>query len=145
MQSAVDHLSLATWLWWSSSAMRLSRRWKEVRKAPGVNDLVSMLASRMYFELGSYKEALTLLEALKPTTAQLMQERELAILQLASQTGQNDLAKQAAERLFTMRMPPQTQMQVASLMQHWACLKWVRACSSASSVAVVISWRRWLV
>lgn len=118
MQSAVDHLCLAVWLWWGEEREAAIKEMEVVRQTAAVNDLASMLASRMYFETGRYKEAIAQLESLKPTTGQLMQERELAILQLASQSGETALAKQAAERLFAMRLPPQTQMQVANLMQQ---------------------------
>ena len=118
MQSAVDHLCLSIWLWWGGEKEEALKEMEVVRQTATVNDLASMLAMRMYYESGRMKEALAQLESLKPTTAQLMQERELAILQLASQTDNKDLAKQAAERLFAMRLPSQTQMQVANQMQQ---------------------------
>ncbi len=105
IQSAVDHLCLSIWLWWNGEKEESLKEMEIVRQTAAVNDLASMLASRMYFETGQLKESLAQLESLKPTTAQLMQERELAILQLASQAGDKALAKQAAERLFAMRLP----------------------------------------
>lgn len=117
-QSAVDHLSLCVWLWWSEQRDQALQELEEVRKTSVVNDLVSMLSSRMFFEAGRPQDAMAQLEQLKPTTAQLMQERELAIVQLAMQLGQKDRAKQAVERLFAMRLPTQMQGQVKSIMQQ---------------------------
>ncbi len=118
MQSAVDHLCLSTWLWWNNRPDEALVELDAVRQTSAASDLVCMLASKMHFDRGNLKESLAQLQALKPTTAQLMQERELAILQLASQTRDDALAKQAAERLFAMRLAPQTQMQVANIMQQ---------------------------
>ena len=118
MQSAVDHLCFSIWLWWTDRKLEAIQEIEAVEKTAVANDLSAMLASRMYFETGQIDQALKKLQSLKPTTAQLTQERELAILQLASQTHNDEMARRAAERLFAMRLPPQTQMQVASMLQQ---------------------------
>ncbi len=118
MQSAVDHLCYAVWLYWNGKKDGATQELEAMRKTSVVGDLASMLGSRIYFESGRMQEALQLLEQLNPITTELMQERDLAILQVAVKASDHTRARRAAERLFAMRLQPRYEMQIATLMSQ---------------------------
>ena len=118
MQSAVDRLCLASWLWWEDARAAALEQMQEYRKLNVAPELGLVIESRMLFETKQIDAALALLESLKPMNQQMLQDRELAILQLVLQKGDIDRAKQSAERLFALRLDSNTQMQVGELMMQ---------------------------
>src|SRR5690606_35170988 len=72
--------------------------------------------ARLYHERGATREALEVVEQLKPTNQGMLVERELAILQLVLQLGDLDRARQSAQKLFAMRLPSDTEFKLADLM-----------------------------
>lgn len=118
MQSAVDRLAYASWLWWEDSRAAAIEQMQEYRKLNVAPELGMIIESRMLFETQQVDSALTLLESLKPMNQQMLQDRELAILQLVLQKGDLNRAKQSAERLFALRLDSTTQMQVGELMMQ---------------------------
>ncbi|HTU93977.1 MAG TPA: tetratricopeptide repeat protein, partial [Gemmataceae bacterium] len=63
-------------------------------------------------------EALAVLDSITPLDHTTMQQREIAALRLAERTGNVDRARQAAERLFGLRLDAETQVQLAAQMHH---------------------------
>jgi tetratricopeptide (TPR) repeat protein len=118
MQSAVDRLCFGTWLWWEDARAAALEQMQEYRKLNVAPELGLVIESRMLFETKQIDAALALLESLKPMNQQMLQDRELAILQLVLQKGDIDRAKQSAERLFALRLDSATQMQVGELMMQ---------------------------
>ncbi len=118
MQSAIDHLCLSIWLWWRDEHGEALKEMEAVRQTAMANDLVCLLSSRMLYETGRIKEAIAQLQTLKPTTALLLQERDMAILHLALRAEDNELAVQTAERLQAMRLPIQAQSQLVNYLRQ---------------------------
>ena len=63
-----------------------------------------------------YDAALTLLESITPLDTQIMQRREEAVLRLAERTGNLERARQAADRLFGLRLDSDQQLELAGKM-----------------------------
>lgn len=118
LQSAVDRLCFGSWLWWEDSRAAAIEQLQEYRKLNIAPELGLVIESRMLFETKQIDAALALLESLKPMNQQMLQDRELAILQLVLQKGDIERAKQSAERLFALRLDSTTQMQVGELMMQ---------------------------
>ncbi len=118
MQSAVDRLCYGSWLWWEDSRAAALEQLQEYRKLNVAPELGVVIESRMLFETKQIDAALELLESLKPMNQQMLQDRELAILQLVLQKGDMARAKQSAERLFALRLDTSTQMQIGELMMQ---------------------------
>lgn len=116
--SAIDRLCYACWLWWSGDKPAALEQTKKFGELAVGKELAAILQSRMLYELGQVDEALTMLESFKPLNQQMLQERELAILQLALQKEDKVRAKQSAERLFALRLPTNVQLQVANVMHQ---------------------------
>ena len=62
--------------------------------------------------------ALALLDSVTPTDHRVMQAREQAALRLAERTGNVERARQAAERLFGLRLDSETQLDLAARMHR---------------------------
>jgi tetratricopeptide (TPR) repeat protein len=62
--------------------------------------------------------ALALLDSIMPLDHQTMQRRERAALRLAERTGNVGRARQAADRLFGLRLDAETQVELAGKMHH---------------------------
>ncbi|MEM6689171.1 MAG: DUF1583 domain-containing protein [Planctomycetota bacterium] len=80
-------------------------------------DSVRLEAARMAAESKKPDLAMQYLEQIQPLDRSALSIRELATLNLAMQLGQTERAKEAAGRLFGMRLPTATQMQLASSMR----------------------------
>ena len=65
-----------------------------------------------------FDTALALLDSITPLNTQMMQRREDAALRLAERTGNLERARQAAERLFGLRLDPDKQLELASRMHR---------------------------
>jgi tetratricopeptide (TPR) repeat protein len=63
-------------------------------------------------------EALAILESITPLDHTTMQQREVAALRLAVRTGNVERARQAADRLFGLRLDAETQVQLAAQMNQ---------------------------
>ena len=116
LRSAVDRFCYATWLWWEDARAAAIEQMQEYRKLNVAPELGLVIESRMLYETKQIDAALALLDSLKPMNQQMLQDRELAILQLLLQKGDLTRSKQSAERLFALRLDSRTQMQVGDLM-----------------------------
>ncbi len=100
--------------WWAkdpttayNEIVRLSRDF------PEDNDLWIERA-RLAAELKRPREALEALDSISPLDQKTLETRELAAMNLATQLGEIDRAKEAAARLFGMRLDQTTQLSLAS-------------------------------
>ncbi len=116
MLSAIDRLCYASWLWWAQAKEEALAQMNQLRGLNVASDVTAMIESRMLYEANQIDLALEVLESVKPINQQLMQDRELALLQLILQKGDIERAKRSAEKLFALRLPSDTQLQVANLM-----------------------------
>ena len=113
-ESAARHMvrlsAAAFLLHWHDAADQSTQVLTEALAAdPSCNALRVVLA-RLRYDSGDTVGALQVVEAIQPLSSQLLQERELAMLQLASQLGDRDRARQAARRLYAMRLDAETQL-----------------------------------
>ena len=74
--------------------------------------------ARLASELGKPRLALDALDSFDPLDSKMLVRKEMAALNLASRLGDVERSKQAAERLFGMRMDSNTQMALADQLQR---------------------------
>ncbi len=74
--------------------------------------------ARLHLQSGQLDEALAQVDAVTPLDQRVLQARETLALDLAVRLGDQDRARQAAERLFGLRLPPETQVQLAAQMRR---------------------------
>ncbi|MCU0712546.1 MAG: DUF1583 domain-containing protein [Pirellula sp.] len=109
---------LASVLWWSEDqdeAMRIAVQIMEA--SPSDVDtqfrLASLLETRTFFE-----DALAVINKITPRDQNRLIRKELTALRLAEQIGDFDRAKQAAERLFGLRLTSEMQTQLIPQMKR---------------------------
>src|SRR5439155_3569415 len=74
--------------------------------------------ARQYMQNQQLDEALTLVDAVTPLDQRVLEQRETLALDLAVRLGDQDRARHAAERLFGLRLTPETQVQLATQMRR---------------------------
>lgn len=74
--------------------------------------------ARLASELGQTRVALNALDSFEPLDSRMLVRREMAAMNLASELGDVDRARQAAERLFGMRMESSTQLALADQLRR---------------------------
>lgn len=73
--------------------------------------------ARYHFEQDNHAEALALLNTIESAAPDVVRERELLALELATTLGNTDRARTAAERLFGLRLPTSLAMPLATSMK----------------------------
>lgn len=73
--------------------------------------------ARFYQQTGNNRDALALLETIPALDHNVMRQRELLALKLATESGNSDRARLAAERLFGLRLDSGTSLKLAAQMQ----------------------------
>src|SRR5262249_45601343 len=112
------HLGLSALRWWADEKDEAAR---ELRRASDLVptdadlrlDLAELLARRQEAD-----EALAVADSVESADQTVTQRRELLALRLAVQTGQVERARQAAERLFGLRLDSAMQVQLAAQMHQ---------------------------
>ena len=74
--------------------------------------------ARLASELGQTRVALEALDSFDPLDSQMLVRKEMAAMNVASELGDVDRARQAAERLFGMRMDTNTQIALADQLRR---------------------------
>src|SRR5256886_1015164 len=74
--------------------------------------------ARLHMQNQQLDEALTLVDAVTPLDQRVLEQRETLALDLAVRLGDQDRARHAAERLFGLRLTPETQVQLATQMRR---------------------------
>jgi predicted Zn-dependent protease len=111
-------LALGYLHWWADEKDEaLARLAEAVRLAPADHGLLFEVAG-LREEAGDLDAALALLDSVTPLDTQMMQRREEAALRLAERTGNLDRARQAADRLFGLRLDPEKQVELAAKMHR---------------------------
>ncbi|MCO6045540.1 tetratricopeptide repeat protein [Aeoliella sp. ICT_H6.2] len=77
---------------------------------------VVLAQTRLLYESGRVREALDIVEQLRPTNQKMLVDRELTILQLVLELGDLERAKQSAQKLFALRLDSATELKLADLM-----------------------------
>ena len=112
------YLAAAYLDWWNGDkddALReLARASDSVPLDLGLRLDIAQLRERR----GEFDDALALLDAVAPVDNTMMQRRETAALRLAVRTGNLERARQAADRLFGLRLDAETQIQLATQMRQ---------------------------
>jgi len=72
----------------------------------------------LHQSMGDTEDALEIVEAIVPRDQKLVQQRELIALELAERLGDIDRARQAAERLFGLRLDNNTQLALVDRMRR---------------------------
>ncbi len=112
------HLILAAFHWWSRE---FDPALSEMNAASDLSpaDLELRLeVARLRESNNEPHEALAILETITPLDHTTMQQRETAALRLAVRTGNVERARQAADRLFGLRLDAETQVQLAGQMHQ---------------------------
>ncbi|HEV7280783.1 MAG TPA: DUF1583 domain-containing protein [Pirellulaceae bacterium] len=110
-------------------ALAYAKRWSDdqegyvdaVRRSVELHpqDFQLRLASaKLHQALGEFDEALAVVDALAPADQSSLQQRETLALDLAVRLGDRDRAREAARRLFGLRLPSETQIALASQMRR---------------------------
>jgi tetratricopeptide (TPR) repeat protein len=104
--------------WWAEEKEEAIAAISEaMQSAPGNHNLLLEAAS-LREENREPEVALALLDSITPLDTQMMQRREDAALRLAERTGNVERARQAAERLFGLRLDPDKQLELAGKMHR---------------------------
>ncbi len=106
---------LAYWSGQVNSAQEMLLQAETLQIEP---QLVRLARARLLYELTKNREALDVIETLRPTNQQMMVDRELTILQLLLQLGDLERAKESSQKLFALRLDPDTEFKLADLMQQ---------------------------
>jgi tetratricopeptide (TPR) repeat protein len=112
------HLLLSYLRWWREER---DEALKELTDAatirPGDGEL-RMAQAELREKAGDFAEALQLVDSFEPPDQRMMQRRELLAMRLSVLTGRIDRARQAAERLFGLRLETDIQVQLSDQMHQ---------------------------
>ena len=109
-------LALSSILWWNGETEEaIAELTKVVDASRAESDLRLDLAGLLE-EQGDFAEALTLVDARQPLDNFVLRRREELALRVAQRSGDVERARQAAERLFGLRLDIDTQMSLAPQM-----------------------------
>jgi len=115
---AYDQLALAYVQWWDDRK-EIAVEQMELAVAAVPQDAgLRLELGRAYQLIGLFDDALAAIDAVEPLNHVVMQQRELLALQLAVRSGNIERARQAAERLFGLRLHNETQMALAGEMHQ---------------------------
>src|SRR5262249_30200422 len=112
------HLGLAYMYWWSGDKEQATQELAEASaRAPQDLDLRLEVAALREAQ-GEPEAALAVVEGITPLDHTMMQKRETMALRLAALTGNVERARQAADRLFGLRLDAEEQIKLAAQMQQ---------------------------
>ncbi len=117
-EKVYHHLALGYMHWWSAEKDEaLEQLLAGARQVP--NDLGLLLdVADLREKNNDLHEALALLDSIEPLDHTIMQRREEAALRIAERTGNVARARQAAERLFGLRLDAEKQVDLAGKMHR---------------------------
>ncbi len=109
--------------WWAGDKdQALTLLTEAVQGAPSDHGLLMEVAG-LRERNNEFDAALALLDSVTPLNTQMMQRREEAAMRLAERTGNIERARQAAERLFGLRLDSDKQLELASRMHRLGLLE----------------------
>lgn len=112
------HLALCYLDWWNDDRDEAVAELTLASEAIKSDTALRLELAALREQRGERDEALTLVDSIEPLDNATMQQRETMALRLAVLTGNVDRARQAAERLFNLRLDTDTQVQLAAQMHQ---------------------------
>jgi tetratricopeptide (TPR) repeat protein len=112
------HLTLAALHWWEHEREQALNEMNAASQLAPTDVELRLELARLRENNNEPHEALAILESLTPQDHTTMQRREAAALRLAVRTGNVERARQAADRLFGLRLDAETQVQLAAQMHQ---------------------------
>jgi len=117
-QRVYFHLALGALRWWNDEKEEaLNQLTLATQQVPDDANLVLDVAD-LREKNNEFEAALALLDSISPLDHTVMQRRERAALRLAERTGNVARAREAAERLFGLRLDAETQIDLAGQMHR---------------------------
>lgn len=110
--------ALSAFEWWEEDRDAAIADFVKVANASKLDSDIRLTLADLYEQAGQSAEALAVIDAFKPLDNSAMQRREEHALRLAVLTGNIDRARQAAERLFGLRLDTDTQVRLAGQMDQ---------------------------
>ena len=111
-------LALAYLLWWAEEKDDALDQLQAAALSAAGDTKFTLEVAALREQNNEHAEALALLDSVTPTDHQVMQSREQSALRLAERTGNVARARQAAERLFGLRLDTETQLDLAAKMHR---------------------------
>ncbi|NOX57192.1 MAG: tetratricopeptide repeat protein, partial [Planctomycetes bacterium] len=111
-------LARAAVCWWDDRKAPAVEAFKRAVQALPHNLDLQLQLAELYEQMGEVEQALSLVDRGEPLDRQSVQRREILALRLAVRSGNVERARKAAERLFGLRLPVQTQVQLGKLMEQ---------------------------
>jgi tetratricopeptide (TPR) repeat protein len=115
---AFERLVLSALHWWGDQKEEAFRELEQACAAAPNDAGLRIDLAELQGRLGQPREALARLDAVVALDQATLQRRETAALSLAVANGLTDRARQAAERLFGLRLDTDTQVRLAGQMQQ---------------------------
>ncbi|MFO1064844.1 MAG: hypothetical protein U0892_13345, partial [Pirellulales bacterium] len=123
IQSTVDHMCRATWLWTTGVKTGAIEEIQKISKTGVADELVAYLECRMLADAGRVDEAMDRLVKLNPSSTQLSVQRDMAIIELAVQLKRRALAQEAAKRLAGARLSPSMRSAAVTMLRELSLTK----------------------
>ena len=111
-------LALSYLLWWEDDKDGSIAEFAKVAGSAKAESDLRLVLAELYEQRGEPAEALGLVDDVQPLDNATMQRREEQALRLAVTTGNLERARQAAERLFGLRLDTDTQVRLAGQMHQ---------------------------
>ena len=105
-----EQMLLATLQYWQEEKDDAIETFRAVSEQIKDDQQFQFEVAELYEKLGDHDEALNIIEAIEPRQQKLVQRKETKALELAERLGDHDRAREAAERLFGLRLKSQTQL-----------------------------------
>ncbi len=111
-------LCLSYILWWNDDKDEAIAEFKRVAEASRANSDLRIELAELLEQQGERDDALVLADAVQPMDNSTMKRREELAMRVSVLTGNMDRARQAAERLFGLRLDTDTQVRLAGQMHQ---------------------------
>ena len=111
-------LALGYCLWWNEDKEEAEQAVAKAVEAAGPDPSIRLILAEIDERRGSMTEAMAAVDSVDAIDSATVMRRENQALRLAVATGNVDRARQAAERLFGLRLDAEAQVQLASLMNQ---------------------------
>ncbi|MDB5391613.1 MAG: tetratricopeptide repeat protein, partial [Planctomycetaceae bacterium] len=113
-----EHLALGYLNWWNDEQDAAVQQLIAASQLAGQDWQLKLEVAQLQVELQQFNDALALVDTMPAIDQESLRERELLALNLATRLGDSDRARQAAERLFGLRLDGPTQLNLARQMQQ---------------------------
>ncbi len=111
-------LCLSAMLWWNDERDEAVAELTKVVDAAGPDSDLRLALANLYLQQGSPADAINLLDAVQPMDNASLERRETLAITAAIAAGNANRARQAAERLFGLRLDTDTQIRLSGQMRQ---------------------------